>query len=375
MHITCGFDSGNIKVIEAKSEQQIRLEINRDAHSDFYQWFHFRLTGKPGVTHRCHIEKLDQSAYPLGWQDYHVVASYDCKNWFRVPSQYADGTLSFELQLAHASVFFAYFTPYSSDRHLRLLHQSQCHPRCQLKQLGLTHDGRDIAMLTIGEPTPEKKAVWVTARQHPGETMAEWCAEGLIQRLLNDNDGVAQALLAEAVFYVVPNMNPDGSARGHLRTNALGINLNREWATPSLEQSPEVFHVLHEMQTTGVDIFLDLHGDEALPYNFVAGCEGIPNYTEKLASLESLFKQTLISATPEFQDVYGYPKDQPGKANLSIANNAVANRFGCLSFTLEMPFKDNADLPNTKTGWSAPRSHQLGEDLLIAIRAVLCNLN
>ena len=95
MHITCGFDSGNIKVIEAKSEQQIRLEINRDAHSDFYQWFHFRLTGKPGVTHRCHIEKLDQSAYPLGWQDYHVVASYDCENWFRVPSHYADATLSF----------------------------------------------------------------------------------------------------------------------------------------------------------------------------------------------------------------------------------------------------------------------------------------
>ena len=35
-------------------------------------------------------------------------------------------------------------------------------------------------------------------------------------------------------------MNPDGTWRGHLRTNAVGANLNREWANPSRETSPEV---------------------------------------------------------------------------------------------------------------------------------------
>lgn len=38
----------------------------------------------------------------------------------------------------------------------------------------------------------------------------------------------------------MPNVNPDGSIRGHLRTNAVGANLNREWKEPSLERSPEV---------------------------------------------------------------------------------------------------------------------------------------
>lgn len=33
---------------------------------------------------------------------------------------------------------------------------------------------------------------------------------------------------------------PDGVFRGHLRTNAAGANLNREWAAPSAEESPEV---------------------------------------------------------------------------------------------------------------------------------------
>lgn len=61
--------------------------------------------------------------------------------------------------------------------------------------------------------------------------------EGMIQRLLDENDTVARALLEKAVLYVVPNMNPDGGIRGHLRTNAVGVNLNREWQTPSMEKS------------------------------------------------------------------------------------------------------------------------------------------
>jgi hypothetical protein len=35
-----------------------------------------------------------------------------------------------------------------------------------------------------------------------------------------------------------------------------------------------------------------------------------------------------------------------------------------------MPFKDNADLPDASFGWSIPRCQQLGEDLLVALRAV-----
>ena len=116
--------------------------------------------------------------------------------------------------------------------------------------------------------------------------MAEWCAEGMIARLLDEHDGVGRELLDKAVFYIVPNMNPDGSVRGHLRTNAAGVNLNREWQNPSLNQSPEVYLVLQEMERVGVDMYLDLHGDEALPYNFVAGSEGIPSFDQKTSQEE-----------------------------------------------------------------------------------------
>jgi hypothetical protein len=55
-----------------------------------------------------------------------------------------------------------------------------------------------------------------------GATQAEWFMEGLLERLTSGSDAVARALLRQAVVYAVPNMNPDGSYRGHLRTNAAG---------------------------------------------------------------------------------------------------------------------------------------------------------
>lgn len=374
MFISSNFDSGNIQVVDSTHSDNIVLSIRKDNQSEFYQWFHFRVQATPFEQYGFTIQDLKTSAYPDGWKGYDVVASYDRQEWFRVESEFDGDALTFAFTPEHDVVYFAYFAPYSYERHLDLICEAQTHFDCRHRLLGATLDGRDLSLLVIGEPADGKKQVWVTARQHPGESMAEWCAEGLITRLLDDQDGLARSLLEQAVFYVVPNMNPDGSARGHLRTNAVGANLNREWGTPTLERSPEVYHVLNAMRETGVDMYLDLHGDEALPYNFVAGSEGIPRYDDNMKHLEDTFKTALVNATPEFQTEYGYPKDEPGQADLTIATNAVAEEFGCMSFTLEMPFKDNANLPDPAYGWSPQRSMQLGEDLLVAVRAVLNEL-
>ena len=76
--------------------------------------------------------------------------------------------------------------------------------------------------------------------------------QGLLERLLGLRtggvvDGLTKRLLRTTyTFHIVPNMNPDGSIRGHLRTNTCGANLNREWGTtgeyeaPTLHRSPEV---------------------------------------------------------------------------------------------------------------------------------------
>ncbi|MAA96564.1 MULTISPECIES: M14 family metallopeptidase [unclassified Arsukibacterium] len=374
MKITSNFDSGNIEIIKADDPADIQLAIRKDNKSDFYQWFHFRLNSPHPQLHKITITNAAGSAYPDGWQDYQAVASYDRQTWFRVETEYDGKALTINHYPEAESVYFAYFAPYSYERHQDLLHQAQNDYNCQLVDLGETLDGRDMSLLVVGEPDDTKKKIWITARQHPGETMAEWFIEGLLDRLLDEDDGVARSLLAKAVFYIVPNMNPDGSVRGNLRTNAAGANLNREWQNPTLEHSPEVYLVRQKMLETGLDMFLDIHGDENLPYNFVAGAEGVPSYNDQMQQLEQDFKTALLTVTPEFQVKYGYDKDAPGQANLTVATAWVAEQFKCLAYTVEMPFKDNADLPDEAFGWSDIRSMKLGQDSLSAILQVVDKL-
>jgi len=368
--ISSNFDAGAISVIDSTDSQNIRLALRGDNAASFSQWFYFRLQGAAYQPCRIRIENAGQSSYPEGWEDYQATASYDRSNWFRVPTHYEDGVLTIEHTPLAGSVYYAYFEPYSHEQHLNLLGDAQGSGLCQIDDLGSTAQGRDINLLTIGHQAASDLKIWIIARQHPGESMAEWFAEGLLSRLLDHQDPTARALLDCATFYIVPNMNPDGAALGNQRTNAAGADLNREWQHPSPERSPEVYAVRQKMHETGVDLFLDIHGEEALPYVFAAGCEGNPSYDARLAALEAAFKTALRQASPDFQDEYGYPKTSPGQANLAIAKSYVGETFGCLSYTLEMPFKDNINLPDDDFGWNGQRSLRLGEAILSAILAV-----
>jgi murein tripeptide amidase MpaA len=362
--ISCQFDAGAIEVVNATSANAIDLNIRKDSHADIIQWFYFRLQGAQGEPCTIRLLNAGQSAYPKGWEDYNAMASYDRINWFRVPTSFDGQVLRIEHTPAMDSVYYAYFEPYSWERHLELLDRAQQSDHVRMLDLGSTIDGRDLNMLVIGEPSPEKKKVWVIARQHPGETMAEWFVEGMLDALLDPAHPFGRQLLKETVFYVVPNMNPDGSVRGNLRTNAAGANLNREWLKPSMERSPEVFLVLKKMHETGVDMCLDVHGDEGLPYVFVAGSESLPNFTPEQAAAQKAFSDAFMVASPDFQDVHGYGETPYSEETLTMGSPHITHAFGCLSLTLELPFKDNANDPDPQVGWDGARSARLGAAVL-----------
>ena len=374
MHISANFDAGNIEVINAEDQTNIQLAIRPDVGGEFFQWFNFRLSGEVGEQYVLNITNAGKASYLAGWEDYQAVASYDREYWFRLPTSYKEGKLTITAELACESIQIAYFAPYSYERHQDLLAAVQVHPLACLEHLGETLDKRDLTLVKVGNGDSKKRSIWITARQHPGETMAEWLVEGLLNSLLDEDNPTAKLLLEKANFYIVPNMNPDGSVRGHLRTNAVGTNLNREWANPSLEKSPEVFHVINKMEETGADLFYDVHGDEALPYVFLAGSQGTPSYNDRLAHLRDKFSEVLKLASADFQSEFGYDIDAPGTANMTIATHWVAERFDCLANTLEMPFKENANLPFEDTGWSPERSIKLGEASLVAMLAVVDEL-
>lgn len=298
-----------------------------------------------------------------------------------------------------------------------------------MTSLGRTLMGREIECVTFGSGP---RTCWVIHRQHPGESMASFFAEGLLGRLLGLDDGDGGGSSGESspddevavraremyTFRVVPNVNPDGSVMGYLRTNAAGTNLNREWCpspappvaadavssadagggaveddddggegetggtahcyeAPTLERSPEVYHVLREMDRTGVDAFLDVHGDEGLPFVFLAGSEGTSVWGRRTEALHGAFLASYGRSNADVQGGVSYEPDMPGEGMRNICSNQIAERFDCFSGTLEMPFKecmsDTNGIPREGGGdeekivWGPERARRLGASVLDAL--------
>lgn len=370
--VNTNFDAGSIIFLDTTHENNLRFKIRKDTNSEFAQWFYFQLNGVKNRKLTINLEELNNTAYPDGWDSYNVCASYDNVNWFRIQSSFNKNTsvLNWSITPISNSIYFAYFEPYSHYQHQNLIAYANNSPLATHEILGYTNNHNSIDLLRIGNPHSTRK-IWITARQHPGETMAEWFIDGLIPRLLNTQDSVANVLRETFEFYIVANMNPDGSILGNLRTNSQGVNLNREWLNPSIENSPEVFHVRNHMRATGVEMFFDIHGDEALPYVFTSGCADNKSFSAKQQALESKFESTFKAINPDYQTVVGYPSNHFSVESSSVATKWVGDQFDCLAFTLEMPFKDNANLPNQELGWNGERSRILGASLLTAIHQMI----
>lgn len=367
--INAAFDSGNI-VVDSIDGTSARLSIRKDRESDFYQWFHFRVTCAVGDELELAVGGLAGSAYPDGWPGYAACASSDREHWFRVDTSYdsATGTLTIRHSAESPILWLAYFAPYSMERHHDLIASVAECEGVSYRCLGTSLEGQSIDCIELG--TGETQ-IWLYARQHPGESMAEWWMEGALEKLTDPADPHARSLRQKCRFHIVPNMNPDGSRRGHLRTNYAGVNLNREWDNPTPERSPEVLCVRNAMDESGVDWAMDVHGDEAIPAVFLAGFEGIASLKPGQMEKYKAYQAALAANTPDFQTELGYVESAPGQANMSMSTTQVAERFGAVAMTLEMPFKDSRDLPDPVQGWSPERSKLLAHACLATLDQIL----
>ena len=393
--VSDAFDGGNIKLVGQESIEDgttvVELEIKKDPYTELekkhhFQYFCFRVTAS-AIENPCQIKFVIRNAgdtsYPHAWKgsticySSHFEEDSQKHGWRRkLQTRYDEVTrlLSWTHTFEQStSVYFAYAAPFSYQRHLNLVAQCAASPLAEVESLGQSLDGREMDLVRVGTGP---RTAWIIHRQHPGESQAEYFAEGLLTRLLGldkqgEVDGNTRRILRQYTLYIVPCMCPDGAFRGHLRTNATGANLNREWATiqegyeaPTLERSPEVYHVLHRMDQCPPDIFLDIHADEDLPVVFLAGAQGTPKWGKRMESLHGAFLAAYNRANSDIQQCVGYTPVDPSKVVVNTATKVVATRFNCLASTLEMPFKDCATNPNAEFGWSPNRARLLGASVL-----------
>ena len=62
------------------------------------------------------------------------------------------------------------------------------------------------------------------------------------------------------------------------------------------------------------------------------------------------------------------------KANMTMATTQLAERYGAVAMTLEMPFKDYHLARDEEYGWSPARSRQLAQDCLTILAEMIDSL-
>lgn len=225
-----------------------------------------------------------------------VAVSEDGRTWRgmateRVPTNRVRVTL----EMPGPSLYVARVEPYRLSDLDALLGRVRGHPLAEVTRIGETAQGRALEIVRVGDPQAARR-VFIRARSHPWESGGSWVAEGLVERLLGDDDA-ARAYRARYCVYLLPMANKDGVARGLTRFNANGMDLNRNWdrpADPALApENAALERWLEGMAAAGrkPDLALDLHNDGWGKLHVsrpeVAGLEG---YLGRMARLEAALR-------------------------------------------------------------------------------------
>ena len=144
-------------------------------------------------------------------------------------------------------MYIAHCYPYTYTQLQKYLRNIENDPvkknRMVRKTLCLTESGNNCDYITIGEGpnSKDKRAIVLTSRVHPGETMVSFLIEFIIDFLLS-NHPIARTLRDNFTFRIIPMLNPDGVIIGNYRCNLTGADLNRQWVDPSRKNHPTIYY-------------------------------------------------------------------------------------------------------------------------------------
>ncbi|KAL7987149.1 hypothetical protein Chor_006068 [Crotalus horridus] len=255
-------------------------------------WFYFSVRGgMPGKLIKIHIVNMNKQTklYSQGMTP--LVKTVPVKpRWERIRERpaFEMAETQFVLSFVHrfldcrgATTYFAFCYPYSYTECQDMLTQLDAHfaecrhlsPSSYLdaiyyhrELLCYSLDKLRVDLLTItschgmqekrearleklfpdkNTPRPHcfvgKRVFFLSSRVHPGETPSSFVFNGFLEFILREEDPRAQMLRRMFVFKLIPMLNPDGVMRGHYRTDARGVNLNRQYLNPDAELHPAVY--------------------------------------------------------------------------------------------------------------------------------------
>jgi hypothetical protein len=344
VRITWNFDGGNLGRVERVANNHWRAhlagETDQDRRNRQANWYSFQVDATPNqpVT-------IDLVSIP-GEYNYKAnrgavnaetppVISFDNQTWTHLETfEYdaAEPRMRLKVTPKTKRFWIAHVPPYT-NRHLAALRQWAGAGLTE-EVVGHSVDKRPIPLWTIGNGP---RTAWLFFRQHSWETGSSWVGEGLVRHLLSD---AGRPFREQLTWKIFPMCDPDGVARGGVRFNKFGYDLNRNWDVNGVEKMPEITAqraAIRAWLGTGrsIDFVLSLHNTETSEY-----LEGPPDnggagkftaLAERLFAL--LEKETSFAATRKL--FYAETSTTAGMVGRMTVSQGLYKDFGLPAFIME----------------------------------------
>lgn len=202
--------------------------------------------------------------------------------------------------------------------------------------LGKSVEGRMIYKLeTTGPWGSEQPANLVlVGRQHPPEVTGALALMPYVETILSDSP-LARKFREKFRIIIIPNLNPDGVFKGNWRTNAHGLDLNRDWG-PFTQPETSLMQTELDRFRAGkagkLHLMLDFHST----YENLIYTQSIDD-SPKAAGFALSWHKAITQRLPDIAFKHE-PRDNGTKAT---SKGYVYKTFGAPAITYEMA--DDAD--------------------------------
>lgn len=257
-------DQGEVNVF-------LMYDHERDSPNRAAGHWHFRVEAPKGSEVPIILNNLDniyngRKGSPAKDSSISYV-SPDGKTWRAIETELLEGNrLKLLVKMEAAQMYVARLEPYRLSDLENLLDEIRDSPHVDIRKIGETVEGRPLEIIQVGNRDALHR-VLIRARAHPWEPGGSWVVQGMIRRLLRD-DEAARACRKRYSVCIMPMANKDGVVRGWTRFNVAGKDLNRNWDQPAdAVHAPEnraLESWIESMIAQGrkPDVMIDFHNDQ-----------------------------------------------------------------------------------------------------------------
>jgi predicted deacylase len=292
-------------------------------------WYAWRIVPEPDSGAGSGAVTVTQR-YLHGWHRYPPWVSADGEDWRRLPDSQVsvaqDGTATLRLEVPAGGLFVAAQPPLTSTAMYQWAKGLAADNGLRRITATRSVQGRPVTAYQ-SELAGRPGSLILVGRQHPPEVTGGLAFRDFVERLFSDED-LARRFRDRFAIGLVPEINPDGVARGHWRTNARGVDLNRDWGPFTQPETRGVAAWLDGLnEQAPVMVFIDFHStNRDMFYMPHAGDDPIPAGFS--AAWRARLRERLGDAMPDWSGEHN-----PG---LPTAKSWVRNEYGVLAMTYEV---------------------------------------